>query len=41
MIQNLIIPTQGGETDQDAVQKAIAPTQKALDSPLIKFAQSN
>ena len=30
VIQNLIVPTQGGETDKDAVQKAIAPTQKAL-----------
>ena len=30
VIQNLIVPSQGGETDKDAVQKAIAPTQKAL-----------
>ncbi len=29
-IQNLIVPSQGGKTDLDAVQKAIAPTQKAL-----------
>ena len=30
VIQNLIVPSQGGETDKQAVQKAIAPTQKAL-----------
>ena len=30
VIQNLIVPDQGGETDQQAVQEAIAPTQKAL-----------
>ena len=30
VIQNLIVPDQGGATDQQAVQKAIAPTQKAL-----------
>ena len=30
VIQNLIVPSQGGETDSSAVQKAIAPTQKAL-----------
>jgi len=30
VIQNLIVPDQGGSTDQQAVQKAIAPTQKAL-----------
>ena len=30
VIQNLIVPTQGGETDKDAVKEAIAPTQKAL-----------
>jgi len=30
VIQNLIVPSQGGETDKEAVQKAIAPTQKAL-----------
>ena len=30
VIQNLIVPSQGGETDQQAVQKAIAPAQKAL-----------
>ena len=29
-IQNLVVPQQGGQTDQDAVEKAIAPTQKAL-----------
>ncbi len=32
VIQNLIVPSQGGETDQQAVQKAIAPTQKALEA---------
>lgn len=32
VIQNLIVPSQGGETDKDAVQKAIAPTQKALSA---------
>ena len=30
VIQNLIVPSQGGQTDTEAVQKAIAPTQKAL-----------
>ena len=30
VIQNLIVPTQGGQTDEEAVQEAIAPTQKAL-----------
>ena len=30
VIQNLIVPDQGGETDAEAVEKAIAPTQKAL-----------
>ena len=30
VIQNLIVPSQGGDTDKQAVQKAIAPTQKAL-----------
>lgn len=30
VIQNLIVPDQGGETDKQAVQNAIAPTQKAL-----------
>ena len=30
VIQNLIVPDQGGETDRQAVQDAIAPTQKAL-----------
>ena len=30
VIQNLIVPQQGGSTDTEAVQKAIAPTQKAL-----------
>ncbi|MEM9272991.1 MAG: glutathione S-transferase family protein [Cyanobacteria bacterium P01_F01_bin.143] len=30
VIQNLIVPSQGGKTNQEAVQKAIAPTQKAL-----------
>jgi glutathione S-transferase len=32
VIQNLIIPSQGGKTDQQAVEKAIAPTQKALSA---------
>ena len=32
VIQNLIVPSQGGKTDQDAVQAAIAPTQKALQA---------
>lgn len=32
VIQNLVVPSQGGETDQEAVQKAIAPTQKALSA---------
>lgn len=30
VIQNLIVPTQGGQTDTTAVKEAIAPTQKAL-----------
>lgn len=30
VIQNLIVPDQGGESDRQAVQEAIAPTQKAL-----------
>lgn len=30
VIQNLIVPSQGGETDSEAVRGAIAPTQKAL-----------
>lgn len=30
VIQNLIVPSQGGETDTEAVQKAIAPAKKAL-----------
>lgn len=30
VIQNLIVPQQGGETDRQAVQQAIAPAQKAL-----------
>ena len=30
VIQNLIVPEQGGQTDSSAVEKAIAPTQKAL-----------
>ena len=30
VIQNLIVPDQGGKTDTEAVQNAIAPTQKAL-----------
>ena len=30
VIQNLIVPDRGGETDKEAVQNAIAPTQKAL-----------
>lgn len=32
VIQNLIVPQQGGKTDQQAVEKAIAPTQKALSA---------
>lgn len=32
VIQNLIVPSQGGKTDQDAVQAAIAPVQKALQA---------
>ena len=32
VIQNLIVPSQGGQTDTEAVQKAIAPTQKALEA---------
>ncbi|MEO0924403.1 MAG: glutathione S-transferase family protein [Cyanobacteria bacterium J06643_13] len=32
VIQNLIVPSQGGETDREAVQKAIAPVQKALQA---------
>ena len=32
VIQNLIVPQKGGETDQAAVEKAIAPTQKALQA---------
>lgn len=31
-IQNLIVPSQGGETDQKAVEGAIAPTQTALEA---------
>lgn len=31
-IQNLVVPQQGGETDQAAVEKAIAPTQKSLQA---------
>ena len=30
VIQNLIVPDQGGQTDKQAVEKALAPTQKAL-----------
>ena len=30
VIQNLIVPTQGGETDPEAVMEAVPPTQKAL-----------
>ena len=30
VIQNLIVPSQGGQTDAEAVKAAIAPTQKAL-----------
>ncbi len=30
VIQNLIVPSQGGETDKEAVKEAVAPTQKAL-----------
>lgn len=30
VIQNLIVPTQGGQTDEQAVKEAIAPTKKAL-----------
>ena len=32
VIQNLIVPSQGGQTDQEKVKKAIAPTQKALQA---------
>ena len=32
VIQNLIVPSQGGETDREAVQNAIAPTKKALEA---------
>jgi glutathione S-transferase len=32
VIQNLIVPDQGGETDREAVEKAIAPTIKALEA---------
>ena len=32
VIQNLIVPTQGGQTDETAVKEAIAPTQKALEA---------
>ncbi len=31
-IQNLIVPSQGGKTDQKAVEGAIAPTKKALEA---------
>ncbi|MEA5594515.1 glutathione S-transferase family protein [Rivularia sp. UHCC 0363] len=30
VIQNLIVPSQGGQTDKEAVKEAVAPTQKAL-----------
>ncbi len=30
VIQNLIVPSQGGETDKKAVEEAVAPSQKAL-----------
>lgn len=30
VIQNLIVPSQGGQTDSEAVQNAIAPSKKAL-----------
>ena len=30
VIQNLIVPSQGGQTDKEAVKQAVAPTQKAL-----------
>ncbi|MEO0836838.1 MAG: glutathione S-transferase family protein [Cyanobacteria bacterium J06642_3] len=30
VIQNLIVPSQGGETDTEAVKKAVAPTANAL-----------
>lgn len=32
VIQNLIVPSQGGETDRQAVQEAIAPAKKALEA---------
>ena len=32
VIQNLIVPDQGGKTDREAVEKAIAPTIKALEA---------
>lgn len=32
VIQNLIVPTQGGQTDQEKVENAIAPTKKALEA---------
>ncbi len=32
VIQNLIVPSQGGQTDTTAVQNAIAPTKKALEA---------
>lgn len=32
VIQNLIVPSQGGETDTEAVNKAIEPTRKALQA---------
>ena len=31
-IQNLIVPSQGGTTDQEAVEGAIAPTKQALEA---------
>ncbi len=31
-IENLIVPSQGGKTDQEAVEGAIAPTKKALEA---------
>lgn len=31
-IENLIVPSQGGKTDQKAVEGAIAPTKKALEA---------
>ena len=32
VIQNLIVPSQGGQTDKEKVENAIAPTKKALEA---------